>query len=111
METNETAQRSTEHSHHHHHSHSHSTSSSGHHHHHSSRRRRLKVIRQRATLIGFTTMAFLMILVFVYASMYDIIEIWPLLFKTVPLAAAGGAFVGLVYYVYARWQYNKERHS
>ena len=56
-------------------------------------------------------MAFLMILVFVYASMYDIIEIWPLLFKTVPLAAAGGAFVGLVYYVYARWQYNKERHS
>ena len=111
METNETAQRSTEHSHHHHHS-SHSTSSSGHHHHHhSSRRRRLKVIRQRATLIGFTTMAFLMILVFVYASMYDIIEIWPLLFKTVPLAAAGGAFVGLVYYVYARWQYNKERHS
>lgn len=71
----------------------------------------MKVIRQRATLIGFTTMAFLMILVFVYASMYDIIEIWPLLFKTVPLAAAGGAFVGLVYYVYARWQYNKERHS
>lgn len=71
----------------------------------------MKVIRQRATLIGFTSMAFLMILVFVYASLKDVMDIWSLLAKTVPMAAVAGFVVGLTYYLYARWQYNKERHS
>lgn len=110
MESNETTTKTTEHRHHHSHSHS-SSSSTHHHHHHSSRRRRKKVMRQRATLIGFTSMAFLMILVFVYATMRNVIEIWPLLAKTVPMAAVAGFVVGLTYYLYARWQYNKERHS
>ena len=68
-------------------------------------------MRQRATLLGCTTVAFLFILVFVYAIMRDVIEIWPLLFKALPVACVGGCVVGFAYYFFAQWQYNKERHS
>lgn len=109
METNETATSSTEQKHHHHHSHS--SSSSSEHHHHSSRRRRKKIMRQRAILLGCTTVAFLFILVFIYAIMRDVIEIWPLLFKALPVACLGGIVVGFCYYLFAQWQYKKERQS
>lgn len=71
----------------------------------------MKIIRQRATLIGCTTVAFLFILVFVYAIMRDVIEIWPLLFKALPVALVGGFVVGVGYYFFAKWQYDKKRHS
>lgn len=71
----------------------------------------MKVMRQRATLIGFTVLAFLMMLVFIYAALKDVVEIWPLLLKTLPMAAVAGAVIGLLYFAYARWRYNKERHS
>lgn len=68
-------------------------------------------MRQRGTLIGFTTMAFLFILLFVYASMKDVIEIWSLILKALPVFAVVGFAVGFVYYLIARWQYEKERRS
>lgn len=68
-------------------------------------------MRQRATLIGGTAVAFIFILVFIYAIIRDVIEIWPLLLKALPVACVGGVVIGLGCYFFAEWQYNKERQG
>ena len=71
----------------------------------------MKIARKRATLFGFTSVAFLMLLLMAYAVLKGVEDIWPLIFMALPVFCIIGGAIGMGYFLFAKWQYEKARRS